>query len=112
MRNEVPTPTQVDPAADQAGTIADPIEQARELLRLIRAGKSITGGGVERDAAALIAASQLATAYHIQRIANSIESLIAAINNDGLFADLAGATMDAIADDMRSGNPGTPAAGG
>lgn len=105
---------------------ADPLDYARELLGRVGAGQMLTPGGVERDCAVLIASAQIAHAYHLRRVANSIDSLIVAINNDGLFTELAGATMDAIADDMRasavikggagssisSGNPGTPAAGG
>ena len=70
MLTQVESNTQTQP--NQAAG-ADPIEQARELLRRYSNGEALTNRGQERDTTALLAAAQIAIAHHLARVADAIE---------------------------------------
>jgi hypothetical protein len=66
----------------------DPLEQAGELLLRLHRGKTVTGGGIERDAATVIAAVTYAAAVELRRVGDLLESLCDFAHSEGLAADL------------------------
>jgi hypothetical protein len=67
---------------------SDPIDQARELLARLSSGLPITAGGPDRDAAVANIAAQIATACHVRRVGDLLESLIDTMHTSGLENDL------------------------
>lgn len=68
----------------------DPLRQAAELLQRFTAGERIcASGGIERDAAAVIAAVGYAQARETRRIADILAALVEAADRNEGSQDLA-----------------------
>lgn len=81
---------------NNTGATPDPLTQAGELLLRLHRRLGITGGGLDRDAAVVIAGVGYAQAVELRRIGDLLEGLCEASHRNGLAADQVAADLVAI----------------